>query len=669
MVEIDTIIREAKQYLPNLNEERVRAAYSFAHEAHKGQYRMDGSPYITHPLSLALILSRLHLDEETLIAALLHDVPEDTDAATLEDIEKLFGKKISFIVDGVTKLSKVKYHNNMAERQIESLKKFFLHSAHDLRIILIKLADRLHNMQTLEYFRKDKQLRIARETMEIYVPIANLLGIWEIKSQLEDLAFRYLYPKEFEQISHHMNRISSVHEEAIRKMVQRVEQALKENKISGHIEYRPKNLFGIFQKMISTEKRFEDMNDLLGFRVIVETSSECYQVLGLIHHLFRPKSGRIKDYIALPKVNGYQSLHTTVFGVDGIPTEFQIRTKAMHVSAEYGVAAHYFYKKKSSSKTKPLLERQSYWMQKVIDLQKEIKSNSDFIRNLKVDVFGDRIFVFTPKGDVFDLPDGATGVDFAYHIHSDLGDHGIRIYRNGIEYPITSNLKMGDTVEVIASSKQILPPREWLEKVKTNLAKRKIKEALKKQSKLKQYHEGIKFMKKLLCLYGLGEFEALSAEQKNRLIETFQMKNWHDFLEHVGGGIVSQAEIIEFLHLPQSILGKPHHNKVDYSPLSNVHYRKVEGELIKLSNVKSTTYYRVPLEIQTKNRVGLLRDLSIYLADLGVNIYQIHVQNDPISKQSTIHLIIEVVDLNQLQNVFDSIEAVEGVLQMKRIHP
>ncbi len=670
-MQIGTLIKRAKTYLPNLKEEKLREAYAYARESHKGQTRMDGTPYVMHPLASAIILTELHVDEDTLIACLLHDVPEDTDR-TLGDIENKFGKKVAFLVDGVTKLSKVKYRHDMMERQIESLKKFFLHSARDLRVILIKLADRLHNMSTLEHVREEKQLRIARETMEIYVPISDLLGIWEFKSTLEDLCFRYIYPKEYSDLKKQMSRSAHHHKKLLNETVQMVARSLKQHSIKAEVEARPKTLYSIFRKMVSRGQRLEDLNDLLALRIIIEEQAKCYQVLGIIHALFRPRSGRIKDFIAVPKANGYQSLHTTVFGVEGVPTEFQIRTHEMHFEAQYGIAAHYFYKQarqRGKQSQTAHQKTQSAWVQKVLELQKELKNNYDFLENLKIDIFQDRIFVFTPHGDVIDLPNGANGIDFAYHIHSDIGNRAVGMYRNGMKTPLSTMLNTGDTVRILTSKAQKYPRRDWLEKIQTSLARNKIMESLKKQTAAKRHHEGSEFLKRELFRYGFGDSNKLPERQKQKLIKKFEASSWGEFLEMVGEGTVSEEGFIQALYSLEQLLGKPYRSRK--TPLSDVKFQKKRHTrlLEKTSDVtQDNPYYRVKISLIATDRVGFLRDIGIQLASIGANIYQIRV-SDHIAKEGQVHVVItlEVMDFAQLRRAFDAIEAVEGMLEVYRM--
>lgn len=668
-MQISTLIKQAKVYLPKLDEKRFKRAYVFARNAHAGQKRMDGSEYITHPMEVTSILTHLRVDETTLLAAILHDVPEDT-KRTIEEVEKEFGRDLAFLVSGVTKLSKMKYRHNMVERQVDSLKKFFLHSARDLRIILIKLADRLHNMRTLNYVRQEKQLRIAKETMEIYVPIANLLGVWEVKSELENLCFAYIYPKEYDQLKHLIQKTAAYQQKILKGTTQKLQRELKKNRIQAEIQSRPKSLYSIFRKMVDREQQVEDLNDLLAIRVIVKERDDCYRVLGLIHELFRPKSGRIKDYIAVPKANGYQSLHTTVFGVDGTPTEFQIRTQEMHIESEYGIAAHYFYKEGSSARWTKIqreIKKRSGWVKEVLELQKDLKSNTDFIENLKIDVLQDRIFVFTPHGDMIDLPQGATGLDFAYHIHTDVGDHAVGLSRNGQSYPLTFVLETGDTVKIMTSKTQTLPKREWLEKVKTNLARNKIRLALKRQTQEQAYEAGVEFLTREFHLYG-EKLDRLSEKQKDLLLAAFEMKNWREFIEAVGNGTISESEIISLLYSTEDLLGTPHRTGHDYSINTNkIGYRKSGTRLFTPVNSSTTPFYRVSLSMECNDRVGLLRDLGIEFAKLGVNIYQIGVRPTKVLERVKVDLIIEVMDLDQLRNAFDAMEGIDGIIEFHRI--
>ncbi|MBU1445922.1 RelA/SpoT family protein, partial [Patescibacteria group bacterium] len=465
--EIEEIIAEVKQYLPDFDEKKFLKAFEFARNAHADQLRKDGTtPYIWHPIEAVKILVGLRVDEATLITALLHDVPEDTNR-TLNEVGKLFGEKVAFLVDGVTKLSKVHYKYHMEERQVESLKKLLIHSAKDPRVILVKLADRLHNMRTLDNVNPTKRLRIAKETIEIYVPIANLLGISDLKRTLEDLCFKYLLPTDYKRITEHIEDNQVKQKKTLETTIKIIEKELakaniKTLKLSG----RQKTPYSIFKKTIRKNKEVDELEDLLALRIIVETERDCYLALGIVHSIFRPKPGRFKDYIAVPKPNGYQSLHTVVFGVKGEITEFQIRTEKMHIDGKYGIAAHYFYKddqyKNEKQSEKNYRQQHSQWAEKILEYQKANYNAEHFLEALKIDIFHDRIFTFTPKGDSIDLPSGASPIDFAYAIHTEVGDNAIKAKINDVIVPLTTTLKTGDVIEIITSDKQKGPEREWL---------------------------------------------------------------------------------------------------------------------------------------------------------------------------------------------------------------
>ena len=636
---IERLVKAARSYLPDLDEKRLRDAFEFARSAHEGQERRDGTPYITHPWNAALILTKMHVDEDTLIACLLHDVPEDT-TKTLEDIGKLFGDKVVFLVDGITKLSKVHYRNDMVSRQIESLKKLFIHSAQDPRIILIKLADRLHNMQTLEAVPKpEKRERIAKETLEIYVPIANLFGIWDVKNKLEDLCFKTLMPEQYKQISEMVNASQYKKQNVLKKTIPYVEKLLSEKKIPFlAVEGREKNIYSIYKKMQRSGKSFREIYDLVGIRIIVEDVGSCYQTLGIIHQAFRPKIGRLKDYIAIPKNNGYQSIHTTVFGLDGILTEFQIRTYDMHLENEYGVAAHYFYtstKKKNQLKKN---EKKYAWVQQILDLQRSSSSNQHFLDYLKLDVFQDRIFVFTPKGDVVDLPVGSSVIDFAYYIHSDLGMLATSAEVNGIPVPVTSPLYSGDTVFVVTSEESDGPQVEWLTSAHTTLAKTRIREFLKEKDKtevIQSAEVALDFQLKVLGLLGV---QTVSNLQKVLAIERYNLPSWEDVLYELGKGTIDFKDFFHTLYTEDEVIGK-----------------------------REEEHHEVKIDVTVQNRVGLLRDLSEALADLSVNISSLSSRACDKKQCITLHFVLEIENLSQYEKVMSSLSHVNGVVEVTRV--
>lgn len=473
-------IKELIDILPaNLNVALIEQAYHFAAKAHAGQTRFSGEDYITHPIEVAKILATMRADSETIAAALLHDVLEDT-SVTRADLVKEFGETIAFLVDGVTKLGRLKYQG--VECHVESLRKLFVAMAKDLRVIMIRLADRLHNIRTLKYVPKDKQKRIAIETLEIYAPLANRLGMWKIKGTLEDSAFPYAYPKEYALVvalrktkgRESVKRLEKLYRTLSREAVA---QGIKNIKI----EYRIKYLYSLYEKLQHYNMNIDQIYDLSALRVIVPTVADCYQILGLTHNLWRPVSGRLKDYIANPKPNGYQSIHTTIFAGDGSMAEVQIRTETMHEEAEYGLASHLIYDEKGKAKKPRLQDPKLSWLNKLLEWQKETHHSEDYLTALKTDFFEDRIFVFTPKGDVIELPVGATALDFAYAIHSEIGDHASGATVNGKFVALTTSLKTDDIV-LIETKKTSKPSVKWLESVKTSMARKHIKSYLQKLS-------------------------------------------------------------------------------------------------------------------------------------------------------------------------------------------
>lgn len=467
---IEQIINKVKENNPKADTELLQLAYDFAITAHKGQKRKSGEPYIQHSLHTAFALAQMKADLETVIAGLFHDIPEDT-PHTLEEIEKNFGGEIAGLVEGITKLSKIKYRG--VERYVESLRKMFLAMAADLRVILIKFADRLHNLRTLDALPPEKQKRIAQETLEIYAPIAGLLGIARLKWQLEDLCFKYLYPEEYKKLEYKYEVEKRVERHKyIEKIKTILNRELKKAGIKVEISGRFKHLYSIYKKMQLKDRKFDEIYDVFALRVIVPTVADCYKALGIIHTLWKPKMSRFKDYIAVPKPNGYRSLHTTVFGPEGKATEFQIRTPEMHEEALYGIAAHWYYKQKEKEEK----ISQPRWIKEVMDLQRHAENALDFIKQVKFDVFRDRIFVFTPKGDVYDLPEGSTPVDFAYAVHTDIGNHCSAARINDKIAALDAKLKNGDLAEIIIDKKRKGPSRDWLKFAKTHKARSKIRQ-------------------------------------------------------------------------------------------------------------------------------------------------------------------------------------------------
>ena len=468
---------KVEQYNHNLDTKRLYSAFQYADSAHSGQLRKDGSPYITHPLAVAEIVSELELDTDSIIAALLHDCIEDT-GATHEDIAKLFGAPVADLVEGVTKLTRVQY-TSKEEEQMENLRKMLMAMAKDIRVILIKICDRLHNMRTMEYQTPRKQREKALETMEIYAPIAHRLGMQKIKWELEDLSLQYLDPVGYQEIADELIRRSSAHEEFMASIQQKIQDRLAEEGIKATVYGRVKHIYSIYRKMFAQNKTLDEIFDLYAFRVIVDDTTECYNVLGCIHDLFKPVLGRFKDYIGTPKPNGYQSLHTTVIGREGIPFEVQIRTWDMHHTAEYGIAAHWKYKQ-GLANDKLGTEEAFEWVRKLLESQQDTEAE-EYVRTLKVDLFADEVFVFTPRGDVVNLPAGATPIDFAYNIHSAVGNAMTGCKVNGRIVTFDYQLQSGDIVEVITSKSAHGPSRDWMKICKSNEARNKIKQWFKKE--------------------------------------------------------------------------------------------------------------------------------------------------------------------------------------------
>ena len=466
-----------KAYNPALDTQRLYNAFTFADNAHSGQLRKDGSPYITHPLAVAEIVAELELDTDSIIAALLHDCIEDT-GVTHEEIAKLFGATVADLVEGVTKLTRVQY-TSKEEEQMENLRKMLMAMAKDIRVILIKVCDRLHNMRTMEYQSPRKQKEKALETMEIYAPIAHRLGMQRIKWELEDTSLRYLDPVGYKEISDELAARSAAHEEFLATIQRQIQERLDAEGIHCTIYGRVKHVYSIYRKMYTQNKTMDEIFDLYAFRVIVEDIPECYNVLGVIHDLFNPVLGRFKDYIGTPKPNGYQSLHTTVIGRNGIPFEVQIRTWEMHHTAEYGIAAHWKYKQ-GMANTKLGTESAFEWVRKLLESQQDVDAE-EFVRTMRVDLFSDEVFVFTPRGDVINLPAGATPIDFAYNIHSAVGNHMTGAKINGRMVTFDTQLKNGDIVEVITSKSAHGPSRDWMKICKSNEARNKIRQWFKRE--------------------------------------------------------------------------------------------------------------------------------------------------------------------------------------------
>ncbi len=529
-----------KQYNHNLDTKRLYAAFQYADQAHSGQLRKDGSPYITHPLAVAEIVAELELDTDSIIAALLHDCIEDT-GATHEEIAKLFGATVADLVEGVTKLTRVQY-TSKEEEQMENLRKMLMAMAKDIRVILIKICDRLHNMRTMEYQTPRKQREKALETMEIYAPIAHRLGMQKIKWELEDISLRYLDPVGYQEIGDELIRRSSAHEEFMASIQQKIQERLAEEGIQATVYGRVKHIYSIYRKMFAQNKTLDEIFDLYAFRVIVDDTTECYNVLGCIHDLFKPVLGRFKDYIGTPKPNGYQSLHTTVIGREGIPFEVQIRTWDMHHTAEYGIAAHWKYKQ-GLANDKLGTEEAFEWVRKLLESQQDTEAE-EYVRTLKVDLFADEVFVFTPRGDVVNLPAGATPIDFAYNIHSAVGNAMTGCKVNGRIVTFDYQLQSGDIVEVITSKSAHGPSRDWMKICKSNEARNKIKQWFKKERREENIVTGRSMFESELKRAGIQLASITGEEVLPHLLKKVGSGSLDDLYAAIGyGGMTAQKAV------------------------------------------------------------------------------------------------------------------------------
>lgn len=643
------VFERIRAYAPEESLMRIKEAYEFAKQAHQGQLRKSGEPYISHPIRTVQILTNLRVDEDTLIAAFLHDVPEDTQIS-LPQIEEKFGKKIAYLVDGITKLTKVHYRERMSgdARQIESLKKLFIHSAEDLRVILIKLADRLDNMRTLRFIAEErKRGRIARETLEVYVPIANLLGIGEIRMELEDLCFEYLYPMDFTNLKRELEENMEERNFILEEMIHLTEKELQKHRMDAEIVGRPKTLWSIFRKL-QLKKSLTGIDDIIAIRVIVPTRQDCYQVLGLIHRLFKPKPGALKDYIAVPKPNGYQSIHTTVFGINSSIVEFQIRTRYMHLEAEYGVAAHYFYKYSDEQELANIMRQRSSWVQRILELQKDQKDPQEFMEDLKIDIFQDRIFVFSPKGDVIDLPRGACAVDFAYAIHTEIGNHSAKAEINGIISAVTMTLASGDTVRIIIDRNQ-KPEREWLHFAKTALAANKIREFLKKEPFEKKYMVGKRFLQKEFDRIGKNFLDELSPKRIKLLTQKLPYRNLDEILVAVGEGSIEPREILNVLYEENELAA---------------------GRFLvrKKSERKPAFLSRISLRILGRNDKNEFREILRTLNALHVPIVKFIVDRPwYFGGLDRCRISVLVKEYSELAQIFESLEQLDGVKKITRL--
>lgn len=543
------LVASIKKYHPSDDITIVEKAYKLARECHKDQYRKSGEPYIIHPICVAIILAEVELDKESIVAGLLHDVVEDT-SITLEDVTREFGSEIALLVDGVTKLTQIKWNMDKVEIQAENLRKMFLAMAKDIRVILIKLADRLHNMRTLQYMKPEKQREKAKETMEIFAPIASRLGISKIKVELDDLSLMYLEPEVYHDLTEQLALTANAREEYISQIKAEVSERLKEEKIDATIEGRVKHLFSIYKKMVNQHKTLEQIYDVFAVRILVNSIRDCYAVLGIIHDMYRPIPDRFKDYIAMAKPNMYQSLHNTMMGNNGQPFEIQIRTYEMHRTAEYGIAAHWKYKEQGSGKaTLKAEEKKLSWLRQILEWQKDMDDNQEFLSALKTDfdLFSENVYCFSPKGDLKTLPKGSTPIDFAYSIHSAVGNRMVGARVNKKLVPIDYELQNGDRVEIMTSQNAKGPSRDWLNIVKSAQAKTKINQWFRAEKKEENIIRGKESLQAYSKSKGIVLGDLLKPDLQQKVLFKYGFRDWDAVLAAVGHGGLSEGQVVNKL--------------------------------------------------------------------------------------------------------------------------
>ncbi len=714
---IERLTKIIKEYLPPEKVAVVEDAYDYAMKAHEGQMRKSGEPYLEHPLQVAVTLAELQMDTSTLAAALLHDVLENC-GVPLEDIVTEFGPEVARLVDGVTKLGKIslnvpgeisqRQNENTRNEQAENLRKMLVAMAEDLRVVFIKLADRLHNMQTLDALEPEKQLRIARETAEVYAPLAHRLGIWELKWQLEDLSFRYLEPVKYRQVAKLVASRRAQREQFIEQVKKILIDEFEKSGFKAEVTGRPKHIYSIHQKMekyAALGKDFDDIHDLLALRVLVNTIPECYMALGIIHNLWHPLPEQFDDFIANPKTNGYQSLHTAVMCQGTTPLEIQIRTYQMHRIDEYGVASHWRYKE--GEKTDVRFEERISWLRQLVDWHRELSGAEEFLESVKTDIFNDQVFVYTPKGEIKDLPTGATPLDFAYRVHTDLGHRCIGAKVNGRLVPFNYQLKNGDVVEIMATKGERGPSRDWLNPVLgyvgTSHAREKIRQWFKKQERTENIERGRELLDKSMRQLGLPFTE------REKLQELFKYDNLDDFYLALGSGDITTHQIALKLAAqeqqpkiststparhptsPVRVRGVddlltqlakcchpvPGDEIVGYITRSrgitihrkdchNIINEKEKDRLIPVEWGDTDSLYPVQIQVEALDRVGLMRDISTIVAEEKINIAAVSLTNND-DQTISIYFALEAANLAQLSRLLVRIEGVRGVTSAGRI--
>ncbi len=700
------LLAEVASHHPQADLGPVERAFDFAVAAHGDQRRATGEAYVTHPIAAARTLAEMALDPASIQAALLHDVPEDTDQS-LTDIEEHFGAEVAHLVDGVTKLSKFSTHSH-EEQQAENIRKMLLAMAQDIRVVLIKLADRLHNMRTLSGLPPDKQLRIARQTMEIYAPLAERLGIWQIKWELEDLSFKHLDPERYRELAANLDTRRGHRERYIQRAIAVLQPELARHEIEGDLNGRPKHLFSIWKKMQRKSAAFGEIYDVYAIRLLVDEVRDCYAALGVVHSLWKPIPGQFDDYIAVPKPNGYQSLHTAVIALDGKPLEIQIRTHAMHSVSEVGIAAHWRYKE--GSKAERDYDAKLAWLRQLMDWQREVTDATEFVEGIKLDIFQDQVFVFTPKGDIKDLPAGATPLDFAYRIHTDVGHRTIGAKVNNRLVPLDYRLKNGDIVEVVTTKAEHGPSRDWLSIVRTSHAREKIRQWFKKKDRDENITHGRESLERELKRLARTSIAAVGHDRLLEAARPYGHDTLDDFYAAIGYGAVSPQQVVmrlgvvddaqltlpsvaptpvraggvrvkgvgdllvRFAKCCHPIPGDPIVGFITRGRGITVHLGRCptvvnEREAARLIEVEWETApaetYPIAIRVEAHDRTGLLNDIAGAVAESKVNIVAANVAVSQ-DHTATVMATLQVASVSQLARVMSRIEHVKDVLSVQR---